>query len=463
MARNIDDSYYAWIFETNKNYLRGFLLIIIVIYSLYLLLNISETPLKSYLSDLILIHSIGYCCLLTTLFISFSKRLSKYTIHIIPHTLFIINAYIGINYLYTYKSDMDYTSLFTGIVLSFTSFPISMTNIRTSKIYIILTALINLYLSFFIYHVHNHNYLFFVRISIFILSAAGFAFLVTIMIHKFAFKVFNYQCRMEKEKHDIFKEKEKFVDLNKTKNQIFSIISHDLRTPFNVLIGYFQILSESEEKQIQVNQEEIQKIYLSIRRTYNLITNLLTWGKSQQNSYIFSPSLTSMKEILEEDKDLFQDIAKHKHIKIIYGHVNNAMAYCDKEMITTVVRNLALNAIKYTKENGTISINCIQHDTNKIKIEVADTGIGMNKKTMLKITERKIQNSKAGTAQEDGSGIGLLICQDFLYQHSSKLKVESTIEQGSKFSFSLPTSTYPVTKNNSDFLNPVLKTNKLFM
>ncbi len=262
------------------------------------------------------------------------------------------------------------------------------------------------------------------------------------MIHKFSTRLYFCQCKIEKEKLDIFNEKEKFVDLNKMKNKIFSIISHDLKTPFNVLIGYFHILTISDEQEIVLPKDEVQKIYFSIRGTYNLLCNLLTWGKSQQNSYTFSPSLTSVKDILEENKDLFYDIAKHKNIKITYSPISNIMVYCDKEMITTVIRNLTLNAIKYTNEDGNIDISCTQQDPRYINIEVSDSGIGMHKKTIHNIMEQKIQNSNTGTAQESGSGIGLLICQDFLKQHSSELEIESVIEKGSKFSFSLPTFTH---------------------
>jgi|GEM_PF-1390656 len=229
-------------------------------------------------------------------------------------------------------------------------------------------------------------------------------------------------------------------NLNATKDKFFSIIAHDLRGPVNNLVGFSDLLKKNHHK---YNQEKLtQMITLmntSANRTYSLLDNLLIWSKSQRDKISFNPQTYKCRELIFEVLDEIQHLASAKDIKIKSS--KNAKAYSlnvDKDMFKSIFRNLISNAIKFTHEGGEISIGCGKTSSNKVEFFVEDNGIGIEKEKINKLFKIHHNISTEGTNKEIGTGLGLVLCKDFIEKHSGKIWVESEIGIGSKFLFTIP-------------------------
>ena len=219
----------------------------------------------------------------------------------------------------------------------------------------------------------------FVSSSIYVIVASGLFIVAGIVIERFSLKLYKAQQNISQEKEEITQQKDNLENLNQTKDRFFSIISHDLRSPFTALIGYFDVLLRNEKNEFKVKKSDIEKIYLHTRRTYNLLNNLLSWSKAQLNQYVFKPKQYHLNEIFSENRSLYREIAKQKEIKITHSFPSGSKIYCDKDMIVTIVRNLIFNAIKYTKTKGEIFVTGRQVSENEMEIAIIDNGIGISK------------------------------------------------------------------------------------
>jgi signal transduction histidine kinase len=227
-------------------------------------------------------------------------------------------------------------------------------------------------------------------------------------------------------------------EINATKDKLFSIIGHDLRSPFNTIIGFSELLAENiESYTLKQTKEFLRQIYLSSLSSLYLLDNLLNWAKTQTGQIIFYPEKFSLKTIVKEIINIANTNANLKEITIKDSTKEDIQVYADKNMLRTVFRNLISNAIKFSNIKGNIVINAIRIEGD-IHISVADDGIGMSEEVARHIFELKANNIHLGTAKEKGSGLGLLICNDFIHLHGGKIWVESELGKGSKFSFSLP-------------------------
>jgi signal transduction histidine kinase len=225
---------------------------------------------------------------------------------------------------------------------------------------------------------------------------------------------------------------------NATKDRFFSIIAHDLRNPF-ISIGNFitlmnkhsAVLSKTEIIAISKELKE------STDKTQELLENLLQWAQSQRGTIHFKPEVIELSEISEEITSLFGPIAKAKSITLESHIKNNTLAFADWQMTSTILRNLVSNAIKFTPENGTVSVKAIQTE-ELLQIKVSDTGIGMKQEVMDKlfIVGQKVVST--GTANEKGTGLGLLLCKELVEKNGGYIDVYSEPEKGSTFSFTLP-------------------------
>lgn len=268
--------------------------------------------------------------------------------------------------------------------------------------------------------------------------ASGLFMAAGVVIESFLFKLYNAQKTITQEKEEISDQKDTLENLNETKDRFFNIISHDLRSPFTSLIGYFDLLLRNDGKDFKAKKEDIEKMYLHIRRTYNLLNNLLNWSKTQLNEYVHKPKRYKLAPIFSENRSLYREIASQKGIKIVHAYPSNAMVYCDKEMIATIIRNLVFNAIKFTKSRGEIQLTAKQIGENEMEIAVVDNGIGISDKEIEMVLNPSAHHVTKGTHNEKGSGIGLIICNDILKKHNSKMQIESKKNVGSKFFFILP-------------------------
>lgn len=227
--------------------------------------------------------------------------------------------------------------------------------------------------------------------------------------------------------------------INTTKDKFFNIIAHDLRNPFNVLLNLSSILIKNHKKYTEQELENyIEMIYDSSKSTFSLLQNLLTWAMAQSGKIKFSQTKLSIKDVIDENILLTKPSADGKNIELINKITNDIFVYADKNMLNTILRNLITNAIKFTPNNKSINIYVNATTQNMIEISVKDTGIGITKDNINNLFRIEKNNSTLGTNNENGTGLGLILCKEFTEIHGGKIWVESELEHGSNFIFTLP-------------------------
>jgi len=236
----------------------------------------------------------------------------------------------------------------------------------------------------------------------------------------------------------LIKSEAELKELNVTKDKLFSIIAHDLRSPFNSILGFSELLIEN----LQVFETEESEEYLGIinssaKNTLVLLDNLLNWAKAQTGQINFSPEKAVLASVIQEIFELSNLSAKNKNIVLNHIPSEEIEVLADLNMLKTVLRNLISNAIKFTNSNGKIDVYALQND-NFIEIAVSDNGVGMNEETRNKLFSIETNETTLGTANEQGSGLGLLLCKEFVEKHGGKIWVESELGKGSVFKFTLP-------------------------
>jgi PAS domain S-box-containing protein len=242
-----------------------------------------------------------------------------------------------------------------------------------------------------------------------------------------------------REMEEALKESEaNLVKLNATKDKFFSIIAHDLKSPFNSIIGIGELLNEQVIKKEYDGLEEYTSIMMeSSHRAMNLLSNLLEWSRSQTGRMDFNPEYVRLSLLIDEAIDLSEFAANQKSIKINRHISDSALAYADKAMISSVLRNLISNALKFTKINGEIIISAKAID-NMHLIQVSDTGIGIRKEDINNLFRIDKIYSTKGTYNEGGTGLGLILCKEFVTKHGGEIWVESKEGTGSDFYFTIP-------------------------
>ena len=229
-------------------------------------------------------------------------------------------------------------------------------------------------------------------------------------------------------------------DLNATKDKFFSIIAHDLKNPFNTLLGFAELiltnLNKYNKKQIE---EFIGIIHRTSKNAYSLLENLLEWSRAQTGRLEMKPEIINIYELIKENFELHNDFASNKDIELINNINKNTKAYADFNMIHTVIRNLLSNAIKYTNRNGKIEINSKIKD-KFIEITVSDSGVGIKEENLDKLFRIDVTINTKGTDNEVGTGLGLIICKEFVSKNGAGIWINSTPGKGTDFTFKLPTA-----------------------
>lgn len=224
---------------------------------------------------------------------------------------------------------------------------------------------------------------------------------------------------------------------NATKDKMFSIISHDLRGPIGNLKTMIEFIAEnpSEFDAFEL-VETISSLQESSSQTYELLENLLSWAKSQQNLLEYRPSILNLSEILLPSINFAREIAKSKNISVTAELIDTIEIIGDENMIKAVVRNLFSNAIKFSHKNGIILLN-VEENSSDVVIKIADNGVGISEENLPKIFDESSYFSTYGTAKEKGSGLGLKLCSDFVKKNNGKIWVESEQNKGTSFYFTL--------------------------
>ena len=223
-----------------------------------------------------------------------------------------------------------------------------------------------------------------------------------------------------------------------TKNKFISIISHDLRNQFNAITGLSEILTKRlQDYDDDRNSQMALVINQSSKSAYKLLNDLLTWARSQANSIEFKPETLNVTTVTEEAFNEIRIQAQKKHISLLNETGNDDTVWADRQMYLTIIRNIATNAIKFTNDDGFVSVTSSMTDTSTI-ITIKDNGVGMSEEQVKRLMTVSQNKSTTGTSGEKGSGIGLLICKEFVGKHSGTIKIESEEGKGTKFMITFP-------------------------
>jgi signal transduction histidine kinase len=231
---------------------------------------------------------------------------------------------------------------------------------------------------------------------------------------------------------------EELQKINSEKDKFFSIIAHDLKSPFNSIVGFSSFLSEQVKARDYANIGKYAEIiHESSIRAMELLKNLMEWSQAQTGRIVFRPNIFDMVSLIEKNAHFYDDIAEQKAITLKLVLPALLPVYADEAMINTILRNLISNAIKFSYPSSEIIISAEQLSKDLV-ISIKDSGIGLSGDSIQKLFHLDENQSTPGTQNEKGTGLGLILCHDFVSKHNGKLWVESESEKGSNFKFSIP-------------------------
>lgn len=248
--------------------------------------------------------------------------------------------------------------------------------------------------------------------------------------------------RQQKEAERKIKEYvEQLKQLNASKDRFFSIIAHDLRNPFTGVLGFADILAKDAH---ELNPDEIKKfssgLYSQSKAIFDLLENLLEWSRIQTGSMKYNPANINLCEFVNELMGVFSSLVSQKKIALNINCDSGIIVFADENMLSTVFRNLISNAIKFTNKAGSIFIDAKELDDKFIEVSVKDTGVGIplvDREKLFKIDEHL---STKGTNNEEGTGLGLILCKDLVVKNGGQINMESEVGKGTVFKFTVPKS-----------------------
>jgi len=232
---------------------------------------------------------------------------------------------------------------------------------------------------------------------------------------------------------------EQLVKLNSEKDKFFSIIAHDLRSPFNGFLGLTEVMANDLSGMTLGEVQEISKmLHRSANNLYNLLGNLLEWSYMQRGFTSFNPETFLLNPKMGEILTLSIEAAIKKGIEINYEIPENLLVFADSKMFESIIRNIANNAVKFTSKGGKVTISANSVSDKEVEISVRDSGIGMSSEMISNLFLIDVNTARKGTEGESSTGLGLIICKDFIEKHDGKLWVEGQEGKGTIFRFTLP-------------------------
>jgi len=282
---------------------------------------------------------------------------------------------------------------------------------------------------------YARNTLFIITLFIALLSLALF--------NRYKLKKKNAELLVEKVNqiqhynHQLTLSEKELQKLNATKDTFFNIMAHDIKNSLIGMISLSRIFNKDFDNLKEDDRKEFSSvIHQSASQLYKLLENLLHWARAQTGRVSYNPQNINIREITESCLEISKLNIKDKKLNAINA-INDIHARADKEMITLVIRNLLSNAIKFTKPGGTITFNGVEKE-NIIEIHVKDTGVGMEDEIKTNLFKIDKHITTPGTSSEEGTGLGLILCKEFILKHGGKIWVESEVNKGSTFKFTLP-------------------------
>ena len=278
----------------------------------------------------------------------------------------------------------------------------------------------------------------------FILMEILVATAIAVMVYVYLLKsrtnrLLKSQNQQISEANQALRESEKnLMELNATKDKFFSIISHDLKNPFSSLLSITDLMVESfDSTEKEDHRAGFSKINQSVKHLLDLLENLLTWSRSQRGRIKYDPVSFNLTALIRENINLHRLLAEKKGIMLQSDDQDEIHAYGDRDMINSVIRNLMTNAVKFTERDKKVSVKMRTND-NKVEVSIMDEGIGIDSENMEKLFRIDEKFKSTGTAGEKGTGLGLIICREFVEKNGGIISVESMPGKGSTFSFTVP-------------------------
>jgi PAS domain S-box-containing protein len=249
----------------------------------------------------------------------------------------------------------------------------------------------------------------------------------------------------KKAEQEILHQSEELKKIIATKDKFFSIVAHDLRSPFNSFLGLTQIMAE--ELPI-LSMTSAQNLAVSMNKSatnlYRLLENLLQWSQIQNEALPFNPEFISLQVILDESMIMVHEPAKNKGIEVIGTVSGNTVVFTDVNMLQTIIRNLIFNAVKYSIKGGKVTVSVKTAGDKSLELSVQDTGIGMSREILDNLFRIDVRTNRKGTDGEPSTGLGLLLCKEFVEKQGGWLGVESEVGKGSRFYFTIPCEPKPL-------------------
>lgn len=427
-----------WHFKSNLGYTRMYFFLFMIGYPLFGLMDYFGTG-DAYESILVIRLVVGLPPLIFAYVSTFYHKFDAHHKLISGLALFIMNITIPIMYGMLPSDSPDASTYYAGFMITLASMGISFGDKRIITVSMFINCFAFCFIAFWVHDLDVSDPNLFAKTFFYLLTVSIFFSFTAHLLEGKSVMLYLAQQEIELEKSKVELRSEKLASLNKVKNRFFTIISHDLRTPFNSMLGYFEVkLLESEKSKVEIDSSILRMFYLETRNTYDFLDNLLCWSKSQMDNNKVEKREYSIKEIYDENILLFETQASQKQITIDCKISADTIAVCNREMIGTVLRNLISNAIKYSdKTSVVVEAFSIK---NKVVVKVIDYGVGLSNKQIRDLQYSIYSNVSIGTNGEKGAGTGLLICHDFLKEHSSALNIISELNVGSEFSFMLDSS-----------------------
>ncbi|MEI7812773.1 MAG: CHASE domain-containing protein [Ignavibacteria bacterium] len=238
---------------------------------------------------------------------------------------------------------------------------------------------------------------------------------------------------------DLTKTKEKLEVINSEKNKLFSIIAHDLKGPFQ---GFMELTELMAEDINSIPQDELsvmaREMHLTSKKLFLLLNNLLEWARMQQGAISFNPTEIVLSEIVSENIDLIIKRGEQKGIEIINETDQDRTVHADKEMLNSILRNFLSNAVKFTRQGGKVIVKLEKIENSMMEISVTDSGIGMSETLSQRLFKVDEKVGRKGTDGEPSTGLGLLLCKEFVEKHGGRIRVKSEKGKGTAFYFTIP-------------------------
>lgn len=238
-------------------------------------------------------------------------------------------------------------------------------------------------------------------------------------------------------------QQKKLTEMNSSKDRFFSIVSHDLRNAFMNILGFSQLMKESvdelrrDEITFQEMNEIADKTYNSVKITYSLLENLLHWSSLQTGRSEFQPENFLLGEVCRKAVNLFLESSANKEIEVVCNINDSVSVNADKNMIFTILRNFISNAIKFTPRGGSVTIDGEKRN-GFYEISISDTGVGITEEEINNLFKIDEHQSRLGTENEKGTGLGLILCKELVEMHGGKISVSGRPGKGSSFKFTIP-------------------------